>query len=150
MRLLLLPLLVLVGIPALEIYLFVLVGQRIGPWPTVGITLAAMLFGAFLIRYQGILTLARVREAFLRGEPPAMALLEGLVLLVAGFLFLLPGFFTDALALLLLVPFLRRPLIRAALGRTRGVAAGRVRQPGREETTIIEGEFRREDDPRLR
>jgi UPF0716 protein FxsA len=143
MRILVFPLLLLVGVPALEIFLFVEVGRQIGAWPTVGLTLAAMVWGSFLIRYQGMLTLVRVRDAFARGEPPAMALLEGLVLLVSGFLFLIPGFFTDAVGGLLLVPFLRRLLIYAWLGHVR------MGPPGGGQTTTIEGEFRRDDDPRL-
>ena len=137
-------LLVLIGLPAFEIFLFVEIGSRIGAWPTVGLMLAAMALGIALIRYQGILTLVRVREAVMRGEAPALAMLEGLMMLVSGFLFLVPGFLTDALALLGLIPPLRRALINKWLGHAH-LRPG----PGSGPRTY-EGECRREDDPRLR
>jgi UPF0716 protein FxsA len=150
MRILLFPLLLLIGLPVFEIYLFIEVGTRIGYLQAVGLLIAGMAVGALIIRYQGFLTLMRVRDAMLRGEAPTMALLEGLLLLVSGFLFVLPGFFTDALGLLLLVPFLRRLLIRNWLGRFRAAHPGARTHREHGGRTTIDGEFHREDDPRIR
>jgi UPF0716 protein FxsA len=149
MRLLLIPLLLLVGFPALEIYLFIEVGTRIGYLQAVGLIVAGMAVGALIIRYQGFLTLMRVRDAMLRGEAPTVALLEGLLLLVSGFLFAMPGFFSDALGLLLLIPFLRRLLIRNWLGRFRAAHPGAHTYREHGGRTTIDGEFHREDDPRF-
>jgi UPF0716 protein FxsA len=144
MRILPFLFLVFVGIPSLEIYLFIQVGAQIGALPTILLALAIMALGSFLIRHQGVLTLLRVRDSLQQGRAPAMALLEGVVMLLAGVLFLLPGFFTDLIALLLAIPPLRRALIRTWLRRSRV-----IHRPGGPGPTTFDGEFRREDQGRI-
>jgi UPF0716 protein FxsA len=138
-------------VPLAEIYLLIEVGSVIGALPTVALVVLTAVVGAGLIRAQGLATVARARAAADRGEIPAMELLDGVCLLLAGAFLLTPGFVTDTLGFLLLVPALRRRLYRALV--THGVVrvAGRgpagagpppgPRGPGR----VIEGEFRRED-----
>jgi UPF0716 protein FxsA len=134
-------------VPLAEIYLLVRVGNVIGALPTVVLVVLTALLGAALIRVQGLATLARIRGALDRGEVPAVELLEGACLLVAGALLMTPGFVTDSVGFLLLVPGLRRHAILALVAR--GVVA--TQHPaGRGSTApgggrIIEGEFRRED-----
>jgi UPF0716 protein FxsA len=133
-------------VPLLEIYLLVQVGAVIGAMPTVLLVVGTALLGALLLRYQGIATVLRVRQSLARGELPAMALLEGAVLLVAGALLLTPGFFTDAIGFVCLVPRLRRGLIGVLLSRY--LATHPLRWgPGRPERgpRTIDGESRRED-----
>jgi len=83
-------------IPLLEIYLLIKVGGIIGALPTVFIVVFTAVLGAWLLRIQGLSTLMRVRSTLAQGGIPAVEMLEGAVLLVAGALLLTPGFFTDA------------------------------------------------------
>ena len=139
-------------IPLAEIYVLIQVGSVIGALPTVALVVLTALVGAVLIRAQGLATLTRVRTSMDRGELPAVELFEGLCLLIAGAFLLTPGFVTDALGFLLLVPPLRRGVLlglieRGAIRVARrdagpGTGAGPgARGPGR----IIDGEFERED-----
>ncbi len=137
--------LVFLVVPLVEIYLLIKVGGLIGALPTVFLVVFTAVLGAFLLRMQGLSTLARVQAALARGELPAMEILEGAVLLVAGALLLTPGFFTDTLGFLALVPSIRRAAIRAFLRR----AQGRLfpfPPPGEERgPRVLDGEWRRED-----
>ncbi len=82
-----------------------------------------------------------------RGELPEVQLLEGIVLLVAAVLLIVPGFITDGLAILGLVPFLRRRLVRWIVSKTTTVSpSAEVHTPDSHRINrIIEGDFRRED-----
>ena len=109
--------LLFVTVPLLEIYLLIQIGSRIGALYTVGLVILTAILGVALLRLQGLVTLARVRHSLDQGRIPAVTLVEGLVLLVAGALLLTPGFFTDALGFLCLVPSLRNRLAKALLKR---------------------------------
>ncbi len=139
-------------VPLLEIYLLIEVGGLIGAGPTVFLVVLTAIAGAFLIRLQGISTMNRVRATLMRGEIPAIEMIEGLVLLVAGALLLTPGFFTDSLGFLCLVPPLRRGIIVAFL-RDRLFADPRSGGPpphSPRSSRTIEGEcWKDEDDRRL-
>ena len=143
-------------IPLLEIYLLIKVGGVIGAFPTVFMVVFTAVLGAWLLRIQGFSTMTRVRRTMEQGGIPAMEMLEGAVLLVSGALLLTPGFFTDAIGFLCLVPSLRRTMIRWMLGRFltppggfggpgAGSHGGSSRRSHHGPTTL-EGEFRREDD----
>ncbi len=108
----LLILLALAALPFLEIAVFIKVGELIGVAPTVALTLLASAAGVVLMRAQGLATLARAREATERNKAPVAELLDGLAILLAGALLIVPGFITDALGLLLFVPPLRRAVRR--------------------------------------
>jgi len=100
--------LLLLALPIVEIAVFIEVGKWIGVWPTILLILLSSLAGFQLMRHQGLATLARARAAVQRNEPPIGELLDGLSILLAGFLLILPGFVTDLLGLLLFVPWIRR------------------------------------------
>lgn len=138
----LLFLILFVSIPLVELYLLIKVGSVIGALPTIALALFTAALGAALVRAQGISVLLRVRAMLERGETPAFELIDGAVLLLAGFALLLPGFFTDTVGFLLLIPPLRHALIRryVELIPVPPDAAGR---PGGQR--VIEGEFRRDD-----
>jgi UPF0716 protein FxsA len=104
--------LALLALPFLEIAAFIEVGELIGVWPTIELTLLASFAGVVLMRAQGLATLARAREAALADRPPLAELLDGLAILLAGALLIVPGFITDALGLLLFLPPVRRALRR--------------------------------------
>ena len=103
-------------IPVVEIWLFVKVGALIGAWQTAGLVVAMAIIGAALVRVQGFAVLERARATLAAGEFPTNELLDGLFVLIAGFLLITPGFFTDFLGILLFIPPLRRRLGAAIWG----------------------------------
>jgi UPF0716 protein FxsA len=141
------PLLILlfVGLPLTEIYFLIQVGSEIGALPTILLSILTAIIGAWLVRYQGFGVLMRVREMLDRGEVPAIELMDGALILAAGLFLILPGFLTDSLGFLLLIPPLRRHLIERYI-RIHPVdmqTSGEVRTETR--VRVIEGEFRRDD-----
>jgi len=95
-------------IPIVEIYLLVKAGTVIGPLPTVGLLLLISFAGAWLVRHQGFEILRRIQLELSQGRMPAAELLDGFMVLVGGILLLTPGFFTDVLGLLFIIPSSRR------------------------------------------
>ncbi|MCC5883947.1 MAG: FxsA family protein [Halomonas sp.] len=88
------------------------IGSQIGLLPTLGLVLATGFTGLYLIRQQGIATLIRARERMAQGELPSSELLTGAALIFGGALMLAPGFLSDALGLLCVLPGARRLLAR--------------------------------------
>jgi len=138
----LLLLLLFVGVPLLELYLLIQVGSEIGALATIGLSILTAVLGTLLVRVQGFSVLLRVRGMLDRGEVPALEVLDGAVLLIAGIMLLLPGFITDALGFLLLIPPLRRLLILRFV-RVIPVQPQPAAEP---RPRVIEGVFRRERD----
>ena len=88
-------LILLVGLPLIEIAGFVIVGERIGAVATVATTLLTAALGVAIVRLQGAGLAQRARAAFARDEPPLAETIEALMLALGGLLLLLPGFFSD-------------------------------------------------------
>ncbi len=86
------------------------VGGIIGALPTVGLVVLTAVVGVWLLRLEGFATLTRVQDKLNRGEIPETELLEGIMLIFGGALLLTPGFFTDFIGFVCLLPGLRRPL----------------------------------------
>ncbi|MFQ5761332.1 MAG: FxsA family protein, partial [Acidiferrobacterales bacterium] len=104
-------------VPLVEIWLLIEVGSVIGAiWTVILVVLTAMI-GAALVRAQGFATLSRAQAQLRAGELPAVEMFEGVALIVAGALLLTPGFFTDTVGFTLLMPPLRRWLIRIVVER---------------------------------
>jgi len=109
-------LLALLGIPVAEIFFIIRVARDLGIPETIGLLVAVSLVGAWLVRRSGLGVLRQIQERLARGEIPGKELVDGLLILVGGVLMLTPGFLTDAVGLLLLVPPTRLAL-RALLVR---------------------------------
>ena len=90
-----------------EIYVLVSVGQAIGSLSTVLLVVITAFIGSSLLRQQGWSTMAKAQQSMSEGRTPAMEMMEGVVILVSGILLLTPGFLTDALGLLGLMPWSR-------------------------------------------
>ena len=95
-------------IPVIELYLLIEVGGRIGAWKTILLVIATGFAGAYLARLQGTQTMFRVQTSLRQGIIPTDELLDALLIFVAGVVLLTPGFLTDAVGLLLLIPESRR------------------------------------------
>jgi UPF0716 protein FxsA len=90
-----------------EIYVLVSVGQAIGGLSTVLLVIITAFIGSSLLRSQGWSTMAKAQQSIAEGRAPAMEMLEGVVIVVSGILLLTPGFLTDTLGLLGLMPWSR-------------------------------------------
>jgi len=138
-------------IPAIELYVLIQVGSEIGAGWTILLVLATAVAGAWMVKLQGIATMFRAREALARGQAPAIEMMEGAALVVSGFLLLVPGFVTDAIGFLLLVPAIRKTLLLLLLPKTT-IMFSQQRRSSRSRTSqsddIIEGEVVKEDDTR--
>ncbi len=99
-----------IAVPIIEIALFIQVGGILGFWPTMALVLITAFAGASLVRSQGIMTLMSVQQRVQRGELPAQQILEGVLLAVAGVLLLTPGFMTDLMGMVVLLPAPRAKL----------------------------------------
>ncbi|OOE86240.1 FxsA family protein [Salinivibrio sharmensis] len=140
-------LLLFILVPVIEIGLFIQVGGWLGLWPTLALVLITAFVGASLVRSQGIMTLASVQDRLNRGELPAQQILEGVMLAVAGVLLLTPGFMTDAMGMLVLLPRPRAALAKQVMKRVTvsqaGFSQGGFHQGGNAQGPFGEDPFRR-------
>ncbi|TNF29271.1 MAG: FxsA family protein [Deltaproteobacteria bacterium] len=105
-----------IGLPVLEIWLLISVGGSIGLLPTLAVCVVTGVVGAWLAKAQGGSVLRRVQERVARGEVPASELVDGMMILVAGVLLMTPGFLTDGVGVLLLLPPVRMVVRRWGQG----------------------------------
>lgn len=117
-------LLFFVAAPLVELYVLIQVGSEIGAITTIALTVFTAVLGGMLVRLQGVSVLMRVRDVSARGEVPALEMLEGALLLLAGLALLLPGFITDAVGFILLISPVRRALILYWLKRHGAIRPG--------------------------
>lgn len=135
--------LALIVVPLVEIYLLISVGRVIGAGTTILVVIGTAILGALLLRWQGLNTFARFQQTIQQGQLPAQELLEGLILIVTGALLLTPGFFTDGIGFLMLLPPVRGWLARRMLAG--GWQQVHVRRGPDDGTVVIDGEYRRTD-----
>jgi len=134
-------------IPLLEVVVFVQVGGKIGAFWTLALTVGSAVLGAFLVRVQGLRTFHAAKAQLAQGETPAMAVIEGIMLLLAGVMLMIPGFLTDVLGAVILVPIFRQSLASSILEKVfiaRAQSAA-FNQKHSSDNQTIEGTFRRED-----
>jgi len=106
-----------IGGPLTEIAVFIQVGGILGLWPTLAVVVLTAVAGTALLRRQGLATLQRAQQNVANGELPGAEIFDAVCLLVAGALLLTPGFVTDGVGALLLVPPLRAALRRGLARR---------------------------------
>jgi len=95
---------VFVGISLLELVVILRVGQVVGIWYTVLLLVLTSLIGVLLAKYQGFLTIRQMQSSLAYGQMPGDAMLDGILVLVGGVLLFIPGFITDILGFLCLLP----------------------------------------------
>lgn len=142
--------LVLIGLPVVEIALFVKSAQWIGVLPTIALAIAAGMAGVALLRRQGLDTMFRARAQMDRGEVPVAEAFDGICLAFAGALLFLPGFFSDIVALALLFPPVRAALRLWLAGHLRVVVPAPAPGAGRDNgpPPVIEADYQIMDDDR--
>jgi UPF0716 protein FxsA len=155
-------LLLLLLFPVLELFVLVKVGMSIGFLPTFLLVVGGSMLGIFVVRVAGLATAMSARQSLARGELPAQQMLDGLMMTIGGGLLVLPGFISDVLGLLCLMPFTRRLIVgkvrrraEAQAARQRafaenmhsagsmhpGAARPEARRPEVIEGEVIEGEY---------
>ena len=135
-----------IGIPILEIYTIIQVGQAIGPWWTILLLIADSIFGSWLLRREGRRSWLALQAALSEGRMPTRELADGILIVVGGTLMISPGFVTDLFGLVAILPFTRplaRRLLTGFLSRrlvTRvGVWPGNAQRPG-QSGDVVQGE----------
>lgn len=108
-----------IAVPLIEITLFLQVGGVIGTLPTLGLVLLTAVVGHQLMKQQGALAMGDVRKSLADMRDPTEPLAHGAMILVAGVLLLTPGFFTDAVGIALLLPPVRRAVMREVRKRVK-------------------------------
>ena len=158
------PLLLFIFVPLIELYFIIKVGGAIGAFWTVLLVILTAVIGVNLLRVQGMSTLIRAQRNMAQGQVPAMEMMEGVALAVAGVLLITPGFITDSIGFLCLIPASRQAIIRYLMARASTVTrfdaqstswqSSQHQKPGNESPDskrtkkvgrTIEGEYRRED-----
>ena len=104
-------LILIVGIPLIEIYLFIKIGSQIGAFNTVLLILTTAVIGVAYARYEGFNTLKSGIGQLVKNEMPVYEIVSGATLAFAAFLLILPGFATDLVGILLVMPFTRKILL---------------------------------------
>jgi UPF0716 protein FxsA len=132
-------LLAVICLPVIEIYFLIQMISGLGLLLTLSLLIGAAALGGYLLRNQGWQTWMKVNDALQRGELPAEALLNGSLIALGGGLLLFPGFMSDLMALICLLPFTRKWLM-GYLIRSGSFKPFTPGQPG-----YLEGEFKRDE-----
>ena len=130
---LVMPLIIFMLVPIIEMWILIEVGGWIGALPTIGLVVLTATLGLSLLKRQGLSTLMSARRKMDEGSIPASELVSGVMIGVGGALLLTPGFVTDAIGFALLMPQARQWLLIKLIDRYR-------------DKIVIEGEFHRVDD----
>ena len=104
--------LLFIGIPALEIFLMIKIGGEIGALNTVALIFLTAIIGVYYARVQGLQTLRSGITNLYQNKVPVYELISGASIAIAALLLIIPGFFTDALGFILLIPFTRNMLFK--------------------------------------
>lgn len=151
---------ILVGIPILEIAVFIEVGDILGMWETIAVIFITAIIGASLMRSLGLHTLNRARQSLENNIFPAKEAFDGLCLIIAGVLLLTPGFITDTIGFLLFLPPIRMAIGALIIHRIANLQAGQ--QSGMhshsqsragftsgpfDNSNVVDGDFRDITDP---
>ena len=151
-------------VPIIEIYLFMRIGEMIGVWPTLGMIILTAAIGVSMLKWQGLSTLQRAQSNLQENKIPATELVEGIILLLCGALLLTPGFFTDTVGFLMLVPPIRQGVAKALVekGKIQMFNGSGFKSSGfsgfstngdfsqnhnNQDGDIIDGEFTKDDKP---
>ena len=106
--------LLFIGLPALEIFLLIKIGGRIGALNTVALIFLTAIIGIYFAKLQGIQTLKSGMVNLYQNKIPVYEMMSGASIAIAALLLITPGFFTDSIGFLLLIPFTRRIFFKLA------------------------------------
>ena len=129
-------LLLIIGIPLIEIFLFIKVGSYLGAFNTISLILITAIFGLYYARYEGLNTLKSGIEQLIKNELPMYEIISGTALAFAALLMILPGFLTDIVGLLIIFPWTRKLFFK-------NISKKKIKKKN-----FIEGEYEDIDDPK--
>ena len=112
-------LLLIIGIPLIEIYLFIKIGSQIGAFNTVLLILTTAVAGVAYARYEGFNTLKSGLSQLVKNEVPMYEIISGATLAFAALLLILPGFATDMIGILLIIPFTRKVILSRFINKNK-------------------------------
>ena len=125
-------LLALITIPVIEIYLFIKIGSKIGALSTILLIFFTAILGVFYARYEGLNTIRSGLTQLIKNQIPAYEMISGAAIAFAALLLIIPGFATDFLGFLILIPFTRKLIFKKFAKKI---------QKKNEKNDFIEGEF---------
>ena len=102
----------LIGLPILEIFLIIKIGGKVGALNTVALVFLTAIIGAYFAKLQGMQTLKSGMVNLYQNKLPLYELLSGASIAMAGLLLIIPGFFTDFIGFLILIPFTRKIIFK--------------------------------------
>lgn len=145
---------ILIALPLAEIYLFAALGEILGAATIVWLCIFTAVFGLVILRRNGVGAILKVQQRISIGKPPVKELLNGVLIIVGGFLLILPGFITDILGLMLFTAWGRLILVVTVLRHIRPDIFATKVSPQEKATAkarpanpvVIEGEYRVEKD----
>ena len=120
----------IIGVPIIEIYLFIEIGSKIGAVLTILLILSTAFIGIIYVRYEGFNTLRSAMGQLIKNEIPLFEIVSGAALVIGAFLLLLPGFLTDSIGLLLVFPITRKMIFK------------KVSSKYKEKNKFIDGEYK--------
>ena len=126
-------LILIIGIPLIEIYLFIKIGSQIGAFNTVLLILTTAVVGVAYARFEGFNTLKSGIAQLVKNEMPVYEIISGATLAFAAFLLILPGFATDFIGVLLVIPLSRKILLNRFIKKKK--------QRVKENKEFIEGDY---------
>ena len=126
--------LIFICLPALEVYLFIEVGGKVGALNTVALIFLTAIIGVYLAKHQGIQTLKSAMINLYQNRIPVYEIMSGASIALAAVLLIIPGFFTDFIGFLLLIPFTRRILFNLALKK-------KTKENNKSQNKTIDGEI---------
>lgn len=95
-------------VPVTELYILIEVGKKIGSLTTIGIIILTGIIGAYLVKGQGFMILRKIQNDLNEGIMPGDSLIQGAIILAGGIFLLTPGFVTDIIGFIFLIPASRR------------------------------------------
>ena len=135
-------LLAIITVPILEIYLFIKIGSKIGALSTILLIFVTAIIGIFYARYQGLNTLQSGFKELLKNQIPAYEIISGAAIAFAALLLIIPGFATDFMGFMILIPFTRKLIFKRFTNK--------IHKKKSDRNDFIEGEFQdiEDDDDR--
>ena len=115
-------LLLIIAIPAVEIFLMIKIGQNIGALSTIGLIFLTAVIGIYFAKLEGLNTLRSGINNLYKNKIPIYEMMSGASIAFAALLLIIPGFITDFFGFLLLIPFTRKKIISLFLKKKRPVA----------------------------
>jgi len=100
-------LILLIVVPVVELYILIEIGQQIGAFTTIGIIVLTGIIGAYLVKNQGFMVLKKIQYDLNQNILPGDSLLQGIIILAGGIFLLTPGFITDIIGFIFLIPISR-------------------------------------------